>query len=228
MQGDGKMLSVLKKKLPLFMVIAAVICLVGAILILVIPVARTEVTYKKVFGTMIAVLMILLSGLLALYLWLGRDTQPNFFLFDRNKRKNIPVDELNFKIVNERMNFYMGLLCESEEEVWKTPIIDDKEAKLGYHGVYRPLVAYKMLYDLSDKNLDVYWNYLFSATPATVDSICRGLKQGGETEMVKAFRFLMDNYRSDPAKIKDFVIGNQKYIRGKMLAYIKQHINMFY
>ena len=85
-----------------------------------------------------------------------------------------------------------------------------------------------MLYDLGDKNLDDYWDLLLNASPEAIDAICNGLAQGGEAEMVKAFRFLMANYRENPAKIKDFIIGNLRYIRGRMLGYIKKHIELFY
>ena len=84
------------------------------------------------------------------------------------------------------------------------------------------------LYDLADKNVDSYWEYLQTATPETVLSIARALEQAGETEMVKAFVFIMENYRGEPAKIRNFVIGNQKYIRGRIMAYIKRNIELFY
>ena len=80
------MTSIFKKYLPTIMAVAAVISFVGAILILAIPVARTDVPYKQVLGTIIAVFMFLLSAIIAVYLWLNRDTEPNFFLFDRQKK----------------------------------------------------------------------------------------------------------------------------------------------
>ena len=48
------------------------------------------------------------------------------------------------------------------------------------------------------------------------------------TDFVKAFTFIMENYRANPEKIKDFVCGNMRYIRGRMLGYIKKHIELFY
>ncbi|MBQ8415278.1 MAG: hypothetical protein IJX13_00030 [Clostridia bacterium] len=221
------MSSVLKKWLPLLMAIAAVLCFVGAILILVFPVANADAAYKTVIGIIIAVLMIVLSLLIALYLWLSRDTEPNFFLFDRQKKRNIPVEELTFKLANERLNFLLTTVSESPEELWTGDVLEN-ELKLGYRKVYRPLIAYKMLYDLADKDVESYWDYLLSSTPETVNSICEALGQAGETEMVKALRFIMENYRQDPSKICNFVRGNQKYIRGRIMAYIKRKIEWFY
>ncbi|MBQ8311226.1 MAG: hypothetical protein IJX80_09485 [Clostridia bacterium] len=221
------MIAVLKKKLPLIMAIAAGLCLIGAILILAIPVAFADAAYKRVIGTIIAVLMIILALLAAFYLWLCRDTEPNFFLFDRQKKRNISPDELNFTVANERLNFLLTAVSQSMEELWTEDVLEN-ELKLGYRKIYRPLIAYKMLYDLADKNIDSYWTYLENASPETVESIAKALEQAGETEMVKAFRFIMENYRSEPAKIRNFISGNLKYIRGRIMFYIKRNIEMFY
>ncbi len=219
--------SVFKKRLPLIMGLTAVLSLIGAIFILAIPVANADAAYKSVLGIIIAVLMIILSLLIGVYLWLCRDTEPNFFLFDRKKKRNISIEELTFKLANERLSFLLTTVSQSEEELWSADVLEN-ELKLGYRKVYRPLIAYKMLYDLADKNIDSCWDYLQSSTPETVISICKALEQAGETEMVKAFRFIMENYRQDPSKIRNFVIGNQKYIRGRIMSYIKRHIEMFY
>ena len=221
------MTSIFKKHLPTIMAVAAVISFVGAILILAIPVARADVLYKKALGVIIAAFMFLLSALIGIYLWLNRDTEPNFFLFDRQRKRNISVDDLTFKFANERLSFLLTTVSQSAEDLWHEDVLEN-ELKLGYRKVYRPLIAYKMLYDLADKNVDSYWEYLLTATPETILSIARALEQAGEKEMVKAFIFIMENYRGEPAKIRNFVLGNQKYIRGRIMAYIKRNIELFY
>ncbi len=219
--------SFLKKRLPLIMAIAAVISLVGAVLILAVPVARADAAYKKVLGIIISVLMIILSLLLVLYIRLSRDTEPNFFLFDRTKKRNIAPEDLTFKPVNERLNFFLTCISQSQEELWTEAVLEN-DSKMGYRAVYRPLLAYKMLYDLADKNNDTYWDCLMNASAGTVDALCEALTQGGETRVVEVFRYLMDNMRNDPTKIQSFISGNQKYIRGRIMAYIKINIELFY
>ena len=221
------MISILKKHLPTIMAVAAIVSFIGAILVLVFPVRTADVPYKQVLGIIIAVFMFLLSALMGVYLWLNRDTEPNFFLFDRQKKRNISIDDLTFKFANERLSFLLTTVSQSPEDLWHEDVLEN-ELKLGYRKIYRPLIAYKMLYDLADKNVDSYWEYLQTATPDTVLSIARALEQAGETEMVKAFIFIMENYRGEPAKIRNFVIGNQKYIRGRIMAYIKRNIELFY
>lgn len=209
------------------MAVVGVITLVVAILLFAIALPRADATYKKVFLWILALLMLAMTGLIAYYLYLTRDVEPNYFLFDRVKKKNIAVEDLTFQMVNERMNFFQTLVCRTREELWENDILENS-VKMGPRKVYRPLLAYKMLYDLAEKDDASYWNLLFSASPATVQSLCGALEQGGEKDMVKAFRYLMDNCRDNPAKIKDFVCGNMRYIRGRMLGYIKHNIELFY
>ena len=221
------MLLLLKKKLPLIMAIAAVVSFIGAVLMFIFPVLQSTVTYKRTFGIIIMILMLALSALAVFYLWLGRDKEPNFFLFDRQKKRNISVDDLTFTVANERLSFLLTAVSESVEELWSENVLEN-ELKLGYRRVYRPLIAYKMLYDLADKNIESYWSYLENATPETVASIADALSQAGEKEMPKAFTFIMENYRSDSEKIRSFVCGNAKYVRGRIMAYIKRNIELFY
>ena len=215
-----------KKSMPIIMAAAGIISLIGAILLFVLAVPRADATYKRVMEIMIATLMLILSALVFYYLYISRDVEPNFFLFDRTKKKNLPVEKLTFKLVNERMNVFVEMVG-TVEQLWEEEILET-EQKLGPRRVYRPLLAYKMLYDLGDKNLAAHWELLLNAKPNIVDAVCGALRQGGETEMVKAFRFYMDNYRANPEKIKDFVTANKRYIQGRMLAYIKKNIELFY
>ena len=95
-----------KKKIPLIMAIVAVFSFVGAILLLVLAVPKADAAYKRVLEVIISCLMIIISLLIAYYLYVIRDAEPNFFLFDRAKKKNIPVENLTFTIVNLAWVFF--------------------------------------------------------------------------------------------------------------------------
>lgn len=217
----------LKKMLPTILGVIGAVSLTGAILLFAIALPQANAPYKKVLTSLIASFMLILTALVAYYLYITRDAEPNFFLFDRAKKRNIAVEELTFQIVNERMGFFLTLVCETPNQLWQNDVLEN-DRKLGYRRVYRPLLAYKMLYDLADKDVPAYWELLYNATPETVNSLCEALEQGGEKEMVKAFRFIMETYRARPDRIKDFVCGNTRYIRGRMLTYVRRNIEIFY
>ena len=109
---------------------------IGAILLLAVAVPRADAVYKRVLSVICAVLMLLLSVLIGAYLWLSRDTYPNYFLYDRKKKKNIPVEKLGFKVINERMTFMLTNLAESPEQLWKGVVLLFESEKFGYKSVY--------------------------------------------------------------------------------------------
>lgn len=220
----------LKKNQPYILLGLTAFCAVIAALVLLVLVPRADAVYRKVLGIIIGILFLVLCALIGGYYLLTRDKDPNFFLFDRQRKRNIPIEELSFKLVNERMNFFLTLVCDSEEQLWSGEPMNilENERNLGQNLIYRPLLAYKMVYDLADKNTDEYWSYLEKAPDEVLDSLFGALEQGGETEMVKAFRYVMANCRGEMAKVKNFVCGNEKYIRGRMLVYIKRNVDQFY
>ena len=106
----------IKRLMPLAMLLIAFLSLVAAIIVLV-SAASADASYKKVLLRISAVLFFILMALALYYFYLTRESDPNFFLFDQTTRKNIPVDQLTFGIVNERMDFYLSLISDSDEEL---------------------------------------------------------------------------------------------------------------
>ena len=218
-----------KKWLPTLLVVAGVIFLVGAILLFAIAVPRADQTYKRVLSVICAVLMLVLAGLSALYWWLSRDTYPNYFLYDRKKKKNIPVENLKFNIISERMTFLLGQIADSPETLWKGEVLLHEDETYGYRSVYKPLVAYKLLYDLGEQGSDSsYWGYFRSAPEANINAMCEALERVGEKKMVEAFRMILARDPSDNSKAKEFLRKNMGYIRGRMKSYVVKHIELFY
>ena len=224
---DGKMNW--KKILPIVLWVGLAVFAIGAILLLAIAVPRADLAYKRVLSIICAVLMLLISILIGAYLWLSRDTYPNFFLYDRKKRRNIPVDKLTFKTVNERMTFMLTGIADSPEQLWKGDALLFENEKFGYKSVYKPLVAYKMLFDLGNQGPDSgYWNYLKTAPKENLNAMFDALTKAGEKKMVDALRLLLERTDDDYAKVKEFLRKNLGYIRSRMVYYVVKHIEFFY
>ena len=216
-----------KKLQPIVLIAASVLCLIAAILLFVFS-GNSDANYKKVLGIICGILLLILGVLFLVYWLLGRDTEPNFFLYIRREKRNMPIEKLTAVIVNERMTFFLGQISESPDALWSGDVLEN-DANFGYRGIYKPLVAYKMLYDLGEKEPDSnYWDYLKNATPENINQLCITLERVGESQLVKAFRYILEKYPDDDTKIKEFLRKNVRYIRGKMLSYVKQHIELFY
>ena len=224
---DGK--TNWKKVLPVVLWVGLAVFAIGAILLLAIAVPRADLAYKRVLSVICAVLMLLISILIGAYLWLSRDTYPNFFLYDRKKRRNIPVDKLTFKTVNERMTFMLTGIADSPEQLWKGDVLLFENEKFGYKSVYKPLVAYKMLFDLGNQGPDSgYWNYLKTAPQENLNAMFDALTKAGEKKMVDALRLLLERTDDDYAKVKEFLRKNLGFIRSRMVYYVVKHIEFFY
>ena len=224
---DGKMNW--KKVLPVVLWVGLAVFAIGAILLLAIAVPRADLAYKRVLSVICAVLMLLISILIGAYLWLSRDTYPNFFLYDRKKRRNIPVDKLTFKTVNERMTFMLTGIADSPEQLWKGDVLLFENEKFGYKSVYKPLVAYKMLFDLGNQGPDSgYWNYLKTAPQENLNAMFDALTKACEKKMVDALRLLLERTDDDYAKVKEFLRKNLGFIRSRMVYYVVKHIEFFY
>lgn len=218
-----------KRVLPIVLWVGLAVFAIGAILLFAIAVPHADAAYKLVLSVICAVLMLLLSLLIGAYLYLSRDTYPNFFLYDRKKKKNIPVEKLGFKTVNERMSFMLTQLAESPEALWKGDVLLFEAERFGYKSVYKPLVAYKMLFDLGNQGPDSgYWNFLKTAPQENLNAIYAALERAGEKKMVEAFQLILERADGDYAKVKEFLRKNLGYIRSKMLSYVVRHIEYFY
>lgn len=218
-----------KRVLPIVLWVGLAVFAIGAILLFAIAVPHADAAYKRVLSVICAVLMLLLSLLIGAYLYLSRDTYPNFFLYDRKKKKNIPVEKLGFKTVNERMSFMLTQLAESPEALWKGDVLLFEAERFGYKSVYKPLVAYKMLFDLGNQGPDSgYWNFLKTAPQENLNAIYAALERAGEKKMVEAFQLILERADGDYAKVKEFLRKNLGYIRSKMLSYVVRHIEYFY
>ena len=218
-----------KKIIPILYAVAGVV-LAGGILILVLLTGRAGSSLTKVLTVMLGILSILLSGVILFVVYTSRDNDPNFFLYDSKTKKNISVEELTFEKVNSRMGYYMSLISSSQVQTWKKNILSRENDRFGPNDVYKPLVAYKMLCDLNELDRPETWQLFNEAPPEVISGLIDALRLGGEAEMCKTLRFFYEKAESneDIEHIRDFIMGNAKYLRGRMMRYITNNIEWFY
>lgn len=218
----------LKRLLPLAMFLVGLLSLIAAVAVFVVA-AGVAAAYRAVLLRIAGVLFLLLAGLAFYYIYISRETDPNFFLYDRVQHRNLTPDQLTFDIVDERMTFYLSLISKSDEELWRGDVLAKEDAAFGRGGVYRPLVAYKMLFDLTAVDDPACWAWLEAADASTIRLLTKALRQSKDNEMADA---IVELYRGDNLEpgenLRDFLKGNQKYLRGRMLRYVKQNLESFY
>ncbi|MBP3666649.1 MAG: hypothetical protein J6K29_06315 [Clostridia bacterium] len=218
-----------KNMAVVLLVVAGVLILGGiSLLLFVVPGAAS---FFKVCLVIISVLCILMGLGLLYTLYLGRDNDPNFFLYDTKSRRNLPAEELTFDRVNSRMSYFLTTLSTSQEKLWAdNTLADNGTGRFGVNDVYRPLTAYKMLYDLVELDRPEGWALFLCATPAVMDSLLDALEENGEEAMSKALyhAYTSASGRDDTEWLRDFLSGNAKYLRRRMLGYVQKNIEWFY
>ncbi len=218
-----------KSLTPVIFVFAAAFIL-GGLAIMIFAVPGTDSTFYALCLGLIAVCAVLAGAGALFYLYLARDNDPNFFLFDTKSGRNDDPADLTFDRVNSRMSYFMSTLSTSQERLWSENVLAVNPNRFGVKEIYKPLAAYKMLYDLAQIDKPEGWQLFLCASPAAIDSLLDALRVGGEDDMPAKLRQAYNNAsgRDDFEWVRDYITGNAKYIRGRMMSYVQKNMEWFY
>ena len=218
------------KYMSRILLIAAAVLIVGGIVMLALLVPGASSTFYKVCLAVISILCVLMGLGLLFCLYLGRDNDPNFFLYDPKSGRNIPEAELDFERINSRMGYFMTTIATSLEKLWSDNALNAAPEHFGINEVYRPLAAYKMIYDLAEIDTPAGWRLFLSASPATITTLTDALLANGEDAMVRTLIKAYNTASSsdDYEWLSDFLKGNKPYISRRMTAYVRKNMEWFY
>ncbi|MBO5757120.1 MAG: hypothetical protein J6S28_05445 [Clostridia bacterium] len=218
----------LKKYLPTILLVAGVVCLLVAVVITVCAFAGASEGLIKVMLVIAAVLFLALGGLVMYLAMLTTTVTKHFFLYDKTSGKNIRISELTFDMVNKRMSYFMSRMASSERQVWSANIVGSEDVRFGKNDVYRPLMAYKMIYDLTEHNSPEYWSLFARADVAIVSSICDALSDNDDAQLGATLVFLREHHAANIEKISRFFMDNRAYMQKQMLKYVQAHVDSLY
>ena len=92
---------------------------------------------------------------------------------------------------------------------------------------FAPLVAYKLLFSLADKDSEAGWNCLENASSKTVVFICEAMNANSDYELSNNFGKMMAEKPLNMPMIRDYLVRNKKYIQNRMLKYVVENIELF-
>lgn len=215
------------KKLNLTLTIACAVFAVLAVVLMIFGIVYDgDHVLTKVLMIVAAVLSLALAGELAYLVWFSdKGDVPNYFLYDASTKKNVPVDKLTLSIVSKRMDRYFSNYAPSEGKLWTDAILENPE--LDMDDSFKPLVAYKLLFDLADRDMEKGWKCFELASYETVDFICRSLEMNGETEIAGNIRKMKQVQPFQIKYIRDYLVSNSSYLQTKMLMYVRDNIEKF-
>lgn len=219
----------MKNKKALSFILYVVGALVGifAIVLIFIAAGVAKNGFQKF---LLVVCFALLAFIAAMVIYLAtqmKDVEINFFLYNKTLNKNISVDNLTFKMVNDKMTLYISRIGETEESIWTSNVLEDPQ-KLGDPAQFRTLLAYKMLYDLAELDDDKHWLDFYTCGGNTVSSIADAIAKNGDAEMARTLTELKNSFNGDISDIREFLVNNKPYMQKRMLRFVKSNIELFY
>ncbi len=220
--------SFVKQNLQLILFALCGVLAVLGVLVFVFGAGDSDGALKVIFILLGIVAILLGAALAVLALVIGSAEKANFFLYDQKLKSNISPDELNFDIVNKKMTFVMTKLTSNASKVWTENVFDsDNEIFSDGDDSFVPLVAYKILYDLSERANESIWNLYLMADSEIIDAIASAIELNEDGELAKAFKYLHENASGSFERTEKFLADNRKYIQSKMVKYVKANIDKF-
>lgn len=220
-----------RKQLVLALFCAGAALVIAAIAMVFVAFFAAGSQFYKVMFAIIAAVAFLLGCACLISAYLHRSTEHHFFRYEDEIGRNISLSELDFDRVNRRLGTFLRSLLGDElyPTLWQMSIFSE-DASLGEDGVLSPLVAYKMLYDLSRYDRDEYWELFVDADEQVIEDIANELESVSEGRMAQTLLRIYEQSAEsgDIEDIRDFLTGNRKYLRRRMVEYARAHDEEFY
>ena len=170
-----------------------------------------------------AVLLLALAGVFFLLFFVLGDGKSNYFLTD-DSGKRVPPERLTFDTVNYRMNVFIADRIDDEKELYSGQMLL-RHGIFGPRDIFRPLVVYKMLFDMAELDTPQGWNRFFAMSDDAFSRVTGTLNATGDNNMSR--RLMQLRQMRDEERLSDFITGNRKYIQGRMMLFIRSNIQMF-
>ncbi len=196
-----------------------------AVALLVVAIAWVPLMFFKVMMIIIAVICLLLAVEIGYFALLTSDSKPNYFLYNSQTKRNISVQKLTFEAVDARMNKFLGRYAASEGAVWNDRILDNPYLEIPVE--FAPLVAYKLLYGLAERDSEAGWKILANASDDTVKYICKAIGHANDTVFANTISAKMAEKPVNMKLIRDYLVKNKRYIKARMMKYVIDNIEKF-
>lgn len=215
-----------KKKFNLVLLIAAAVFVIIAIVLLIVGIIYSvDHLFTKIMIFVVAALSLALAAELAYLCIISVDKHPNYFLYDGKSKRNMPIEQLTFSVINSRMNRFFAGYAPSEGKIWTDGILDNPNLDMPEE--FKPIVAYKLLFNIAHMNVDNGWKCFEVASVQTIDFICRGLEQNGDGELAKNLRLMKSAQPFQITYVKEYLVNNKAYLQAKMFRYVRDNIEKF-
>lgn len=213
-----------RNKLKIILAAAAAISLVITVVLVILTFSLELDLLPKILLAVMTVICLALTVELGYFWYLMIDNNPNYFLYDAKARRNAPVQKLTFQTINARMNRFLSGYASSEGRIWNERVLDNPYLEMPEE--FKPLVAYKLLFGLADKDSEAGWKCLENASDDTVAFIVSGLRLNSDGELADTLVQMMSK-PVNTVVLRDYLVRNKRYLQSKMTKYVIDNIDSF-
>ena len=214
-----------KDTLKIILGIAALFFAIIAVVLFILGFSLDLATPPRVILIIVAVLSLALAIELGYFMSLLIDRKPNYFLYNPQTKRNISVQKLTFQVVNARINRFLSGYATSEGKIWNERVLDNPYLDMADE--FKPLVSYKLLYSLAEKDAEAGWKCLENASDDTISFICNGLLANGDSQFASTFKEVVQQKPVNISLVRDYLVRNKRYMQKKMLTFVCDNIDKF-
>lgn len=196
-------------------------------LILFIPAAVSSSVGLSVFLYVMIVLLLVGGGIVMYMAHRGKGERANYFLYDRRRELSLPKESLCFETVNEGVELYLSDYVEQVVDLW-TEIPKKLRIQLDGDAAFRPLIAYRMLLELSEREPEEILACFEEADDRIIAYLCRAIKEGGDRDMADYIFELKRYIDRECNHVPVFFRKNRRGFQDRMLRYAERHMSDFY
>lgn len=214
-----------RKKLKFLFAAATVFFLIVSVVMFVLSLKIDMNIWLKIILIAASVVCFAIFAEGAYFVYMVSDSTQNYFLFNNQTKRNISVQKLTFQTINARMNSFLSNYASSEAKIWNERVLDNPYLEMADN--FKPLVAYKLLFGLADRDSEAGWRCLMNSSEETVLFICNGLEANGDKAFADAFAQRMKEKPINVNSVRELLVKNKKYIQNKMTKYVIENIDSF-
>ena len=180
-----------------------------------------------IFFYMISAVLLVAGGVILYLSHRAKGARINYFLYDRQRELFLSKKDLSFDVVNEGVESYLSDYVEQVVDLW-SEIPKNLRMQLDVDVAFRPLIAYRMMLELSERGAEEILPRFLKADERIIAYLCRAIKEGGDRDMADYVFELKRHVDRDRDRVSVFFRKNRRGFQERMLRYTERHINDFY
>ena len=194
-------------------------------LIFFVPATISQNKGLSVFFYVLSAILLATGGVILYLSHRAKDARINYFLYDRQRELFLSKNDLSFDVINEGVELYLSDYVKQVLDLW-SEIPKSLRMQLDVDVAFRPLIAYRMMLELSERESEEILSCFQKADDRIIAYLCRAIKEGGDRDMAD-YVFEMKRH-VDRNRVSAFFRKNRRGFQERMLRYTERRINDFY